>query len=91
VDGPRLSSCRHVLRVRADTTLAFWPPPRYVEKGDHEGDAHLKAVVRESYGPPEVLRFEELEAPSPAAGEVLVRVRAASLNKADLFQLNPPL
>jgi len=51
----------------------------------------MKAVVRERYGPPEVLRVKEIPVPTPAANEVLVRVCASSLNKADMFQLMPPL
>ena len=36
-----------------------------------------------SYGPPEVLRVEEVEPPRPAAAEVLVRVHATTLNRTD--------
>ncbi len=43
----------------------------------------MRAIVYERYGPPEVLRFEELGSPVPASGEVLVRVRAASVNRSD--------
>jgi NADPH2:quinone reductase len=45
----------------------------------------LKAVVMHERGGPEVLRFEEVPDPTPAAGEVLVRVRAATVNHTDLF------
>src|SRR5262245_56138336 len=37
------------------------------------------------YGGPEALRCEELPEPRPGAGEVLVRIRAASLNYRDLL------
>jgi len=47
----------------------------------------MKAMVRDGYGSPEVLRFEDVEKPTPGPGEVLVRVRAASLNTADLEHL----
>ncbi len=43
----------------------------------------MRAVVLDRYGPPEVLRLEEVERPVPAAGEVLVRVRAATVNRND--------
>jgi NADPH2:quinone reductase len=36
------------------------------------------------HGPPEVLRFVEHPDPSPGAGEVLVRIRAANVNPTDL-------
>lgn len=53
----------------------------------------MKAVVITQPGGPEVLALEERPDPVPAAGEVRVRVRASSLNRADLLQrrgLYPP-
>lgn len=44
----------------------------------------MKALVRDRYGPPAVLRVEDVERPTPHGDEVLVRVGAASLNTADL-------
>lgn len=43
----------------------------------------MKAVVRDRYGSPDVLRFAEVGTPDVASGQALVRVRAASLNTAD--------
>jgi NADPH:quinone reductase-like Zn-dependent oxidoreductase len=43
----------------------------------------MNAVVIHETGGPEVLRYEEIERPEPAAGEVLVRVAAASVNPID--------
>jgi NADPH:quinone reductase-like Zn-dependent oxidoreductase len=43
----------------------------------------MQAVVMHETGAPEVLRYEETERPEPADGEVLIRVRAASVNPAD--------
>jgi NADPH:quinone reductase-like Zn-dependent oxidoreductase len=43
----------------------------------------VKAFVYERYGPPEMLRMAEVEKPAPQAGEVLVKVMAASVNAAD--------
>lgn len=43
----------------------------------------MLAVRYESYGPPDVLRVAEVPEGTPAAGEVRVRVEAASLNPLD--------
>jgi NADPH:quinone reductase-like Zn-dependent oxidoreductase len=43
----------------------------------------MKAFIYERYGPPENLRLAEVDRPVPAAGEVLVKVLAASVNAAD--------
>lgn len=43
----------------------------------------MQAIVRHRYGSPAVLRLEEIERPSPAPGQVLIRVRAAALNAYD--------
>jgi NADPH:quinone reductase-like Zn-dependent oxidoreductase len=47
----------------------------------------MKAFVRDRYGSPDVLEMSEVPTPTPQAGEVLVRIRAASLNQADLDYL----
>lgn len=43
----------------------------------------MKAIAQDRYGSPEVLRLTEVERPVPAEREVLVRVRAASVNARD--------
>lgn len=43
----------------------------------------MKAVVYDRYGPPDVLRVEDVSPPTPAAGQVLVRVAATSINLSD--------
>lgn len=43
----------------------------------------MKAIVYHRYGSPDVLRYEEIEKPAPRDDEVLIRVRAASVNPLD--------
>ena len=45
----------------------------------------MKAIRIHEDGGPEVLRYEDAPAPEPGPGEVLVRLRAASLNHLDLW------
>jgi NADPH:quinone reductase-like Zn-dependent oxidoreductase len=47
----------------------------------------MKAMVYTEYGAPEVLQFREVEKPSPANDEILVEVRASSLNFGDVALL----
>jgi zinc-binding alcohol dehydrogenase/oxidoreductase len=45
----------------------------------------MKAIVIHEDGGPEVLRYEDVPDPEPAEGEVLVRMRVASLNHLDVW------
>jgi len=45
----------------------------------------MKAIVVHRFGPPDVLAVEELPAPQPGPGEVLVRLRAAGVNPVDAY------
>ena len=57
----------------------------------------MKAVLCKTYGPPESLVVEEVEPPQPGRGEVVVAMRAASVNFPDVliiqdkYQFKPPL
>jgi NADPH:quinone reductase-like Zn-dependent oxidoreductase len=46
-------------------------------------NADVKAVVYTRYGSPDVLSYTDVETPTPGNSEVLVRVRAVSLNLSD--------
>src|ERR671939_155954 len=57
----------------------------------------MKAVLCKQYGPPESLTFEEVASPQAGSGEVVVSVKAASINFPDVliiqnkYQFKPPL
>ena len=43
----------------------------------------MRAITYTEYGPPEVLQFTEVAKPTPKDDEVLIRIRAASVNPLD--------
>jgi NADPH:quinone reductase-like Zn-dependent oxidoreductase len=47
----------------------------------------MKAIIHQTYGSPDVLELREVDQPTPAADELLVRVHAASANPADWHTL----
>src|SRR5690242_3957846 len=57
----------------------------------------MKAVLCKQFGPPESLVLEDLPALAPGAGEVVVSMKAASINFPDVliiqnkYQFKPPL
>ena len=44
----------------------------------------MRAVVYDRYGPPEVLRLEDVERPVPKEDEMLIKVHASTVNRADV-------
>ena len=46
----------------------------------------MKAVVLDGFGGPEVMKIGEVPTPEPGDGQVLMRVMATSVNRADLIQ-----
>jgi NADPH:quinone reductase-like Zn-dependent oxidoreductase len=43
----------------------------------------MRAAVYRRYGPPEVVRIEEIPTPSPRPGAVLIKVHASTLSAAN--------
>jgi NADPH:quinone reductase len=41
----------------------------------------MKAIVMHNYGPPEVLQYETVPDPEPRAGEIRIRIHAATVNR----------
>ncbi len=46
----------------------------------------MRAITLKTFGEPEVLEFSDIPKPVPGTEEILVRVRAFGLNRADLLQ-----
>jgi NADPH:quinone reductase-like Zn-dependent oxidoreductase len=63
--------------------IAYWTS---TNECDRKTAAHnpMKAIVHCEYGGPEVLTLADVEKPTPADNQVLVKVRAASVNPLDL-------
>src|SRR5437588_881169 len=66
--------------VIALTTLAVLPS-KAVER--ETGTASMKAMIVREYGPPEVLKLEDVPRPVPKKNEILVRVIASGVNPVD--------
>jgi NADPH2:quinone reductase len=66
-----------------DAALLIVAQPRAMARSRHAKTpgASLKAIVLREYGPPEVLRCEELPDPMPGPGEIRVKVHAATVNR----------
>ena len=47
----------------------------------------MKAIVRDKFGPPDILQLQEVEQPELADDGVLVRVRASSVNRLDWYDV----
>ena len=75
-----------VLIVAIAITLSYTAscPPAPDAAGDTET---MKAFVHRCYGSPDVLELADLDMPVPADNEVLVRIRAASVNPYDWHDL----
>jgi NADPH:quinone reductase-like Zn-dependent oxidoreductase len=52
-------------------------------------DLAMRAAVITRYGPPDVVTVRDAPKPTPAAGEVLIRVHAASVSRTDSGELKP--
>jgi NADPH:quinone reductase-like Zn-dependent oxidoreductase len=70
--------------------IAYWRSTNDCEHNIPPGGERMKAIKYCEYGPPDVLKVEEIEKPVPNDNELLVRVRAASLNFIDAGLVRGP-
>jgi NADPH:quinone reductase-like Zn-dependent oxidoreductase len=69
------------LVLLATFLIAYWRSDNICDAGTPSHP--IKAIVYCDYGPADVLRLENIEKPVPADGELLIKVRAVSLNPLD--------
>ncbi|HEY4639270.1 MAG TPA: NAD(P)-dependent alcohol dehydrogenase [Candidatus Udaeobacter sp.] len=70
--------------------FAYWSSTNDCQQSVLPGGERMKAIKFCEYGPPNVLRVEEIQKPVPKDNELLVRVRTASLNFIDAGLVRGP-
>jgi NADPH:quinone reductase-like Zn-dependent oxidoreductase len=69
--------------------IAYWRSTNECDRNTAAPANPMKAIVHCEYGSPDVLTLVDVEKPTPADNQVLVRVRAASVNPLDLTIRGP--
>src|SRR5947209_20461807 len=69
------------------TFIAYWRSTNDCERYGATPANPMKAVVQCEYGNPDILQVRDIEKPTPDDTQILVRVRAASINPLDGHQL----
>src|SRR5512133_1580353 len=70
--------------------VAYWSSTNDCQRSIPPGGERMKAIKFCEYGPPDILKLEEVEKPMPKDNELLVGVRAASLNFIDAGLVRGP-
>jgi NADPH:quinone reductase-like Zn-dependent oxidoreductase len=71
------------------TFIAYWMSTNDCDRSSAAPNNPIKAIVHCEYGSPDVLKLEDVEKPVPNDNQLLVRVRAASVNPLDLTIRGP--
>jgi NADPH:quinone reductase-like Zn-dependent oxidoreductase len=69
--------------------ITYWRSTNECDRNTAAPSNPMKAIVHCEYGSPDVLTLVDVEKPTPADNQVLVRVRAASVNPLDLTIRGP--
>jgi NADPH:quinone reductase-like Zn-dependent oxidoreductase len=69
--------------------IAYWRSTNECDRNTGAPVNPMKAILHCEYGGPEVLTLADVEKPTPTDNQILVRVRAASLNPLDLTIRGP--
>jgi NADPH:quinone reductase-like Zn-dependent oxidoreductase len=69
--------------------IAYWASTNECDRSTGAPANPMKAILHCEYGGPEVLTLVDVEKPTPTDNQILVRVRAASLNPLDLTIRGP--
>jgi NADPH:quinone reductase-like Zn-dependent oxidoreductase len=69
--------------------IAYWRSTNECDRSTGAPANPMKAILHCEYGGPEVLTLADVEKPTPTDNQILVRVRAASLNPLDLTIRGP--
>ncbi len=67
----------------AAALIAYWTSGNACDRKTAPQGVLMKAIVYCDYGSPDVLKLEDVEKPVPADDQLLIRVRAASVNPLD--------
>src|SRR5213596_1728383 len=71
------------------TFIAYWMSTNDCYRSSAAPNNPIKAIVHCEYGSPDVLKLEDVEKPVPNDNQLLVKVRAASVNPLDLTIRGP--
>jgi NADPH:quinone reductase-like Zn-dependent oxidoreductase len=71
------------------TFIAYWMSTNDCDRSSAAPNNPIKAIVHCEYGSPDVLKLQDVEKPVPNDNQLLVRVRAASVNPLDLTIRGP--
>lgn len=69
--------------------IAYWTSTNECDRNTGAPANPMKAILHCEYGGPQVLTLADVEKPTPTDNQILVRVRAASLNPLDLTIRGP--